>query len=155
MFHASIQQIFCGILYFYNYNLHPQSLQKLRPLDACIRESFAEGSMAKDKNEPQWLFNSLWIDKAHFTANEYLIQYTRVWTGYNPNEYTMKSLNLTKLSLLRLYLIFDLRILLLWRTVLHSEKNCTITVEHYPSLLHLINMPPLSRRIALSIIKFI
>ncbi|GFU80636.1 DUF4817 domain-containing protein [Trichonephila clavipes] len=94
---SSVHNILRRILQLYPYKL--QSCHELLPADTAQREAFAKWAFSKMEQDPTWVFNILWTDKAHFSLHgDFNNHNCRILVTSNPREYTQKSLHSLKVT---------------------------------------------------------
>ncbi|GFV89762.1 DUF4817 domain-containing protein [Trichonephila clavipes] len=94
---SSVHNILRRILQLYPYKL--QSCHELLPADTAQREAFAKWAFSKMEQDPTWVFNILWTDRAHFSLHgDVKKRNCHIWATSNPREYTQKPLHSTKVT---------------------------------------------------------
>ncbi|GFW32195.1 DUF4817 domain-containing protein [Trichonephila clavipes] len=94
---SSVHNILRRILQLYPYKL--QSCHELLPADTAQREAFAKWAFSKMEQDPTWVFNILWTDRAHFSLHGDVNKHNcRIWATSNPREYTQKPLHSPKVT---------------------------------------------------------
>ncbi|GFU63886.1 uncharacterized protein TNCV_2313921 [Trichonephila clavipes] len=81
---STIQKIMRNILRYYPYKL--QLVQELLPHDFETRYLFSLQFLARLEIDPEWLWNILWTDEAHFHLDGSVNTHTcRIWESDNPH----------------------------------------------------------------------
>ncbi|GFT74790.1 uncharacterized protein TNCV_2516841 [Trichonephila clavipes] len=94
---SSVSNILRRILLLYPCKL--QSCHELLPADTAQREAFAKWAFSKREQDPTWVFNILWTDRAHFLLHGDVKNHNcRIWATSNPREYTQKPLHSPKVT---------------------------------------------------------
>ncbi|GFX00427.1 DUF4817 domain-containing protein [Trichonephila clavipes] len=94
---SSVRNILRRILQLYPYKL--QSCHELLPADTAQREAFANWAFSKMEQDPTWVLNILWTDKAHLSLHGDVNNHNcRIWATSNPREYTQKPLHSQKVT---------------------------------------------------------
>ncbi|GFU00492.1 uncharacterized protein TNCV_1692691 [Trichonephila clavipes] len=82
--HSTVQKIMRNILLYYPYKL--QFLQELLPHDFETRHLFSLQFLARLEVDPEWPWNILWTDEAHFHLDGSVNTHNcRIWETDNPH----------------------------------------------------------------------
>ena len=152
---SSIRRILHGILQMYPYKL--QLLHDIMPADIAARESFAKWALTKLEHEPQWLFNVLWTDEAHFALHgDVNTHNSRIWATSNPREYATKPIHSPHVTVWCGFTAsFVVGPFFFEERCQNSGwKTCTVTAERYLLLLREKVVPELQERGVLSTVIF-
>ncbi|GFV45124.1 transposable element tc3 transposase [Trichonephila clavipes] len=147
---STVQKIMRNILHYYPNNL--QFVQELLPHDFETRHLFSLQFLARLEVDPEWPWNILWTDKAHFHLDGSVNTHNcRIWETDNPHSTLRVPLHSPKVTvwcgfsttfILGLYFFEELGA--------GGSVTCSITGQRYASLLRNKIIPDLQARQCLS-----
>ncbi|GFS90172.1 transposable element tc3 transposase [Trichonephila clavipes] len=131
---STVQKIMRNILHYYPFK--PQLVQELLLNDFETRHLFSLQFLARLEVDPEWPWNILWTDVAHFHLDGSVNTHNcRIWESDNPHSTLQVPLHSPK--------------------VLGGPVTCSITEQRYASLLRNKIIPDLQARQCLSRIIFV
>ncbi|GFX16657.1 transposable element tc3 transposase [Trichonephila clavipes] len=151
---STVQKIMRNILHYYPYKV--QFVQELLPHDIETRHLFSLQFLARLEVDPEWPWNILWTDEAHFHLDGSVNTHNcRIWETDNPHSTLRVPLHSPKVTvwcgfsasfILGLYFFEELGA--------GGPVTCSITGQRYASLLRNKIIPDLQARQCLSRIIF-
>ncbi|GFU79343.1 uncharacterized protein TNCV_2138661 [Trichonephila clavipes] len=152
--HSTVQKIMRNILRYHPYKL--QFVQELLPHDFETRHLFSLHFLARLEVDPEWPWNILWTDEAHFHLDGSVNTHNcRIWETYNPH-YTLRvPLHSPKVTVwCGFSASFILGPYFFEELGAGGPVTCSITGQRYASLLRNKIIPDLQARQCLSHIIF-
>ncbi|GFV63819.1 uncharacterized protein TNCV_2278231 [Trichonephila clavipes] len=151
---STVQKIMRNILRYYLYKL--QFVQELLPYDFKTRHLFSLQFLARLEVDPEWPWNILWTDKAHFHLDGSVNTHNcRIWETDNPHSTLRVPLHSPKV---RVWCGFSASFILgpyfFEELGAGGPVTCSITGQRYASLLRNKIIPDLQARQCLSRIIF-
>ncbi|GFT24852.1 uncharacterized protein TNCV_3021381 [Trichonephila clavipes] len=151
---STVQKIMRNILRYYPYKL--QFLQELLPHDFETRHMFSLQFLARLEVDPEWPWNILWTDEAHFHLDGSVNTHNcRIWETDNPHSTLRVPLHSPKVTVwCGFSASFILGPYFFEELGAGGPVSCSITGQRYASLLRNKIIPDLQARQCLSRIIF-
>ncbi|GFT26553.1 uncharacterized protein TNCV_3603971 [Trichonephila clavipes] len=151
---STVQKIMRNILRYYPYKL--QFVQELLPHDFETRHLFSLQFLARLEVDPEWPWNILWTDEAHFHLDGSVNTHNcRIWETDNPHSTLRVPLHSPKVTVwCGFSASFILGPYFLEELGAGGSVTCSITGQRYASLLRNKIIPDLQARQCLSRIIF-
>ncbi|GFW43705.1 uncharacterized protein TNCV_4770541 [Trichonephila clavipes] len=151
---VALQKIMQNILRYYPYKL--QFVQELLPHDFETRRLFSLQFLARLEVDPEWPWNILWTDEAHFHLDGSVNTHNcRIWETDNPHSTLRVPLHSPKITVwCGLSASFILGPYIFEELGAGGPVTCSITGQRYASLLRNKIIPNLQARQCLSRIIF-